>query len=119
MRHNKAAQKETDMKSLIHITDIVYMLLLIGGGGMGYAKAKSMPSLIAGVVTGLVALAASLLYDHHPRASLALGTLLAIAVTGIFLSRYRKTGAKMPAIPMIGASIIVAIVQIAVFAMKH
>ena len=107
------------MKSLIPITDIVYMLLLIGGGGMGYAKAKSMPSLIAGVVTGLLALVASMLYNHHPRASLALGTLLAIAVTAIFVSRYRKTGAKMPAIPMIGVSIIVAIVQIAAFAMKH
>ena len=107
------------MKSVAQITDIVYMLLLIGGGAMGYVKAKSSSSLIAGVATAAVALIAGLLYSHHPRASLGLGALLAIAVAAIFASRYRKTGKPMPAAPMIAASVIVLIIQIAVFAMTR
>lgn len=107
------------MKTVIPITDIVYTLLLIGGGAMGYAKAKSSSSLIAGVATGIVALIAAFLYGHHPRVSLGLGLMLAITVSVIFASRYKKTGNPMPAIPMLAVSVIVGIIQIAVFAMKH
>jgi uncharacterized membrane protein (UPF0136 family) len=86
---------------------------------MGYAKAKSSSSLIAGFATGIAALIAAFLYQHHPRVSLGLGVVLAIAVSAIFASRYKKTGNPMPAIPMIASSIIVGIIQVAVFVMKH
>ena len=107
------------VKTLIHVVDIVYALLLIGGGAMGYAKAKSKGSLIGGLATGVLAVVAALLYHHHPRVGLGLAFIVGLAVEGIFFSRYQKTKNPMPAIPMIIASVIVQIVQIVVFAKSH
>jgi len=107
------------MKSVVLITDIVYMLLLLGGGAMGYAKAKSSASLIGGVVAAVVALIAGLLYAHHPRVSLGLALVLGVAMEILFIVRLRKTGNAMPAIPIIVASGLVQIVQVVAIVMKH
>ena len=88
----------------------IYGILLILGGAMGYIKAKSMPSLIAGVVCGLIALFLGYNYTWHfaPYAALALSLVL------IFLMgrRYLRTRKPMPALLIVVLSIIVAIVQI-------
>jgi uncharacterized membrane protein (UPF0136 family) len=88
----------------------IYGILLIIGGVMGYVKAKSVPSLVAGGVCGLIALLLGYRYAWHfaPHAALVLSLLL------IFLMgrRYLRTGNPMPALPIIVLSAIVAIVQI-------
>ena len=97
----------------------IYAAILALGGAMGYAKAKSQTSLIAGLGCAVVALGVMLLFHHHPRVSLGLGALLAIAVTIIFLQRFRKTKSAMPAMPMIVVSLAVLGITIAAYAAKH
>ena len=79
---------------------------------MGYVKAKSVPSLVAGVVCGLIALLLGYYYIWHfaPHAALLLSLLL------IFLMgrRYLNTRKAMPALLIVVLSLIVAIVQVCV-----
>jgi uncharacterized membrane protein (UPF0136 family) len=90
----------------------VYGILLIVGGAMGYVKAKSVPSLVAGVVCGIIALLLGYYYTWHfaPHAALLLSLLL------IFLMgrRYLNTRKAMPALLIVVLSLIVAIVQVCV-----
>ena len=90
----------------------VYGILLIVGGAMGYVKAKSVPSLVAGAVCGLIALLLGYYYTWHfaPHAALLLSLLL------IFLMgrRYLNTRKAMPALLIVVLSLIVAIVQVCV-----
>jgi uncharacterized membrane protein (UPF0136 family) len=88
----------------------LYGILLIIGGGMGYVKAKSVPSLVAGLVCGLIALFLGYDYTWHfaPYAALTLALVL-IFIMG---RRYLRTRKPMPAAPIIVLSLIVAFVQI-------
>ncbi len=56
----------------------VYGVLLLVGGIMGYAKAKSVPSLVAGGVCGIIALLLGYYYPwpFAPWAALVLALLL-------------------------------------------
>ncbi|HEV3270616.1 MAG TPA: TMEM14 family protein [Candidatus Methylacidiphilales bacterium] len=88
----------------------IYGVLLIVGGVMGYVKAKSVPSLVAGGVCGLIALVLGYRYAWHfaPHAALVLSLLL------IFLMgrRYLRTRKAMPALLIVVLSAVVALVQI-------
>jgi uncharacterized membrane protein (UPF0136 family) len=88
----------------------VYGVVLILGGLMGYLKAKSVPSLVAGVVCGVIALLLGYYYTWHfaPHAALLLSILL-IVVMG---RRFLRTRKPMPALPVVILSLIVAVVQI-------
>ncbi|MCW3058969.1 MAG: small integral rane protein [Capsulimonas sp.] len=86
---------------------VIYGVLLIVGGIMGYAKAKSQASLISGVVTGALVLVGAALYlKHVPNIRFAEAFLAAVVAT-IFISRYAKTKKAMPAIPVIVLSAVV------------
>lgn len=92
----------------IAILYIVYAVVLLAGGAMGYSKARSAPSLIAGVVSALLAaVAAVLLSLHHPRSGLGLGILVSLVISIFFVRRYQTTHKAMPAIPVIVLSIVV------------
>ena len=88
----------------------VYGILLIVGGAMGYVKAKSVPSLVAGLICGFLALLLGYRYTWHfaPHAALLLSLIL------IFLMgrRYLRTRKPMPALLIVVLSIVVAIVQV-------
>ena len=88
----------------------LYGILLIIGGGMGYIKAKSVPSLTAGVICGLIALFIGYNYTWHfaPYAAL----ILALVLIFLMGRRYLRTRKPMPAVPIVVLSLIVAIVQI-------
>jgi uncharacterized membrane protein (UPF0136 family) len=91
----------------------LYAAIVLAGGALGYARAKSSASLISSVVFAvLIAAGGVLLILGHPRSGLALGILSAIALTGFFLPRYVKTRKPMPAIPMIALSVIALAVSI-------
>ena len=97
----------------IVILYIVYAVVLLVGGVMGYAKVKSTPSLIAGVVSGaLAAVAAVLLNMRHPRSGLGLGIVLALAMAIFFFGRFRRTGKATPAVPVIILSALVLILSL-------
>ena len=98
---------------------IIYGVLLIGGGIMGFAKAKSQASLISGLVTGALALAGAALYSGHKN-NIPFGeAVLALIVAAIFISRYVKTRKAMPAIPVIVLSAIVIVASFAPIATQH
>lgn len=82
----------------------VYGGLVLGGGFLGFKKAGSRPSLIAGVVSEVLLLCAGLLMLLENRA----GWLLAMAVAGLllafFAARWLKGRRFMPAGMMVLAS---------------
>ncbi len=88
----------------------VYGVLLLVGGIMGYAKAKSVPSLVAGGVCGIIALLLGYYYPwpFAPWAALVLALLL-IFVMG---RRYLNSRKVMPALLIVVLSVIVALAQL-------
>ncbi len=82
---------------------------------MGYVKAKSLPSLIAGGVCGVIALLLGYYYPWHfaPHAALLLSLFLLI----IMGRRYLRTRKPMPALLIVILSLIVAVTQICVLVM--
>ncbi len=77
----------------------LFGLIAIAGGAMGYARAKSKASLIAGGVSGALLIIAGLLSPGVP------GFLLALIVSVLLLIHFGRSYAvkrkPMPAIPMI------------------
>src|SRR5271163_4804698 len=88
----------------------IYGILLIVGGAMGYIKAQSVPSLVAGVVCGVIALFLGYRYTWHFAPHVAF--ILAIVLIFIMGRRYLNTRKAMPALLIVVLSLIVAIVQL-------
>jgi uncharacterized membrane protein (UPF0136 family) len=88
----------------------IYGILLIVGGAMGYVKAKSVPSLVAGLICGFIALLLGYRYTWHfaPHAALILALVLIFMMGG----RYLRTRKAMPALLIVAMSVLVAIVQV-------
>jgi len=77
---------------------------------MGYIKAKSVPSLVAGLVCGFIALFMGYRYAWHYAPWVAL--ILAIVLIVMMGRRYLNTRKAMPALGIVVLSVIVAIVQL-------
>ena len=88
----------------------IYGILLIVGGAMGYVKAQSVPSLVAGLVCGFIALLLGYRYAWHfaPHAAFILALVLIILMG----RRYLNTRKAMPALLIVVLSVIVAVVQL-------
>ena len=83
---------------------IFFGIVAIVGGALGYARAKSIPSVIAGGISGGLLILAGLIGPSDPAHWLALiVSLLLLAYFGPSYLRKRKA---MPAIPMILLSLI-------------
>ena len=76
---------------------ILFGLLTIAGGIIGYVSKGSMPSIIAGSVSGLALVAAAFLLPNNAVAGLVLAGLVSILLAGRFVPAFIKTGAIMPA----------------------
>jgi uncharacterized membrane protein (UPF0136 family) len=86
----------------------VYAVLLIVGGVMGYVKARSRASLIAGVVSGLIAVGAVVISRfYNEDGGYSLGLLLAIAMFVFFAPRAMTARKFMPMGMMSVASAVV------------
>ena len=88
----------------------IYGILLIVGGLMGYIKARSVPSLVAGLVCGFIALFMGYRYAWHYAPDVAF--ILAIVLIFLMGRRYLNTRKAMPALLIVIMSLIVAIVQL-------
>jgi uncharacterized membrane protein (UPF0136 family) len=73
----------------------IYGTLLIAGGIVGYRKAGSLPSVIAGTISGLLALAA-LGASTQGILGFQVGAVLAALMLVVFDIRYVKTRKFMP-----------------------
>jgi len=76
---------------------LVFGLLTIAGGVMGYMKAGSTASLIAGSISGLLLLVAAFLLPAQATAGLALGGIVSLLLIGYFLPKFFASGKMMPA----------------------
>ena len=88
----------------------IYGILLIVGGAVGYVKAKSVPSLVAGCLCGFLALLIGYNYAKHDAPYAAL--VLALVLIFLMGRRYLNTRKAMPALLIVVLSVVVAIVQI-------
>lgn len=91
---------------------IVFGLLTIAGGIMGYVRAGSTASIIAGSISGILLLLAAFLLPGNIAAGLALAAIVSFLLAGRFLPAFLKTGAVMPAGMMSVLSVIGLIMAI-------
>jgi uncharacterized membrane protein (UPF0136 family) len=75
----------------------VFALVVLAGGIIGFVKAKSRASLIAGLVSAALLIASATLTSGGGRTGIILGTLVCVALAGRFLPAYLKTKKLMPA----------------------
>ena len=71
--------------------------MTIAGGVIGYVKAGSMPSIIAGSISGILLLVAAFLLPDHRVAGLATGLIISLLLAGQFIPKFIRTGKAMPA----------------------
>jgi uncharacterized membrane protein (UPF0136 family) len=91
---------------------IIFGVLTILGGVIGYLRAGSMASIIAGSISGILILVAALLLPGNVVAGLALGGVISLLLVGRFLPSFIRTGDFMPAGMMSILSIIGLIMAI-------
>jgi uncharacterized membrane protein (UPF0136 family) len=96
----------------IKIYFIIFGILTILGGIMGYAKAGSKPSIIAGSICGILLLIAGFLLPAQPVAGLVIALVVSIVLALQFVPKLIRTGRMMPAGMMSILSVISIIVAI-------
>lgn len=94
---------------MIDLTKYYYLIfgvLTIAGGVMGYVKAGSPASLIAGGIAGLLLIGAGLLFATHTQPGIILGLIISLALAGRFVPVFMTKYTFMPAGMMSVLSII-------------
>ena len=76
---------------------LVYGIVVLLGGVMGYVKAKSQVSLFSGVGSGIALLVAWFICRQIPLVGLGLATFLGLVLFIVFVIRFFKTRTFMPA----------------------
>lgn len=97
---------------------IIFGLLTIVGGVIGYVKAGSTASIIAGTISGVALLAAAFLLPGNVAPGLIIAGIVSIALAGKFIPDFMKTGKLMPAALMSVLSVIGVIVAIVAWIKK-
>ena len=76
---------------------ITFGILTIAGGVVGYVKAGSVASIIAGSITGVLLLVAAFLLPEHRAIGLATALIVSLLLAAQFVPKFLKTGRMMPA----------------------
>ena len=76
---------------------IVFGALTIAGGVVGYVKAGSVASIIAGSITGVLLLVAAFLLPEHRAIGLATAFIISLLLAAQFVPKFIRTGRAMPA----------------------
>jgi uncharacterized membrane protein (UPF0136 family) len=97
------------------ITLGVYAVFLAIGGVIGYTKAGSKPSLIAGLASAVAAILALVLSFQNARWGMGLGALVALVLAYFFGHRFAvKTRKFMPAGLLAVVSVVVMAIAVLV-----
>lgn len=83
-----------------------YGVLSLAGGVMGYVKAKSRASLIAGGLSGLILIGGALLAINNPVVGLTLVAVVSAALVGRFAKSALRKGSSPVAYVMVGGGLI-------------
>ena len=86
-----------DMIGPARIYFIVFGFLTIAGGVMGYVKAGSTVSIIAGSITGILLIVAGFVLPEHRMPGIVLGLFVSLLLAGQFIPKFVRTGRVMPA----------------------
>ena len=97
---------------------IVFGVLTIVGGIIGYVKAGSVASIIAGAVTGVLLLVGAFLLPEHRAAGLAIALIISLLLAAQFVPKFLRTGRVMPAGIMSVLSVIGIIAAIVTWVKK-
>ena len=97
---------------------IIFGALTIVGGIIGYVKAGSAPSIIAGSITGLLLIIAGFILPEHRTTGLATAFVVSLLLAGQFVPKLLRTGKMMPAGMMSILSVIGLIVAIVAWLKK-
>jgi uncharacterized membrane protein (UPF0136 family) len=103
----------------LSIAVIVYGTAVAAGGVMGYVQAQSMQSLLTGGLSGLLVIIAGAVSPSMPKIGFGSATVLALVLTGFFIYRFVSTGKAMPAMGVIGLSVVMLILLIVGHFMKQ
>ncbi len=94
------------------IATLIYGILLLLGGIFGYTKAKSKPSLISGVISGLLLLISGVLQWQQISVGLILAQILTLVLAIVFAIRLWKTRKFMPAGLMLMVSVATLVILV-------
>ena len=76
---------------------IIFGLLTIVGGVIGYVKAGSTASIIAGSISGILLLIAAFLLPDRVLLGLAMAATISLLLAAQFLPKFLRSGKIMPA----------------------
>jgi uncharacterized membrane protein (UPF0136 family) len=76
---------------------IIFGILTIVGGIIGYASKGSTASIIAGSISGILLLLGAFLLPDHIIAGLAIALVVSLLLAGRFVPNFIQTGKAMPA----------------------
>jgi uncharacterized membrane protein (UPF0136 family) len=102
-------------RTILPVTRVYYLvfgILTILGGIMGYVKAKSLISIISGSISGIVLIGASYLLQTHPIAAEVPALCVSVVLAGKFLPDYMQKRAFVPGGLMAILSILGIVVSI-------
>ncbi len=91
---------------------IGYGILMLFGGVMGFATAKSVPSLLSGIVAGVLLVAAGVMARDRPGLGNGIAAFVTLALIGVFIERYMKTHAARN-LGLVGVSALMLLLLIA------
>jgi uncharacterized membrane protein (UPF0136 family) len=97
---------------------IIFGVLTIAGGIVGYVKAGSVPSIIAGSIAGVLLLISAFLIPEHRAAGIATGLIISLLLAAQFIPKLIRTGKAMPAGMMSILSVIGIIVAVVAWVKK-
>jgi uncharacterized membrane protein (UPF0136 family) len=94
---------------------IIFGLLTIVGGIIGYASKGSMPSIIAGSISGILLLLGAFLLPANIAAGLTIDLVVSVLLAGRFVPNFIQTGKAMPAGMMSTLSVIGIVMALLAF----
>jgi uncharacterized membrane protein (UPF0136 family) len=97
---------------------IVFGVLTIAGGVVGYVKAGSVASIVAGAIAGVLLLVAAFLLPEHRAIGLATAFIISLLLAVQFVPKFIRIGRVMPAGMMSILSVIGVIVAIVAWVKK-
>ena len=92
----------------------IFGILVLLGGCIGYARARSMMSLLSGLACGALLVYASRLMPGAWAAGAALAAAVSALLAVTFAIRWKKTGAFMPA----GMLLLLSLAELVVLALR-
>ena len=97
---------------------IIFGLLTIIGGVIGYVKAGSTISIISGAIAGIALIIAAFLLPGNAALGLIIAAVVSVLLAGRFIPHFMKSGKIMPDALMAALSLIGVVIAIVAWLKK-